>query len=170
MPPEMKESPLDCNCPWLECAAHPDRLCSSRALVIECGPDCTNDHGHYLGDNALGKDIHLCRACAETIADIMVEEIPSLMAAFSAYVPYWMKPLEILVKHAYQAKIRRGVGWTMPQLDAHAVLALAYIVAVLEESGELPGELLDRLASTKAKVSSFTLAYNLGEKEIQVHE
>lgn len=162
--PKLEISDLPCNCPWMECAAHPNGLCSGRAAVAPCRD--SSHAPHYLGDGSLGADIHICKECGTVLLNVFKEEILILMQDFTEHIPVWLKPLENMCRESYQANGQ--AGWIFPQVDALAVLSLAFIVVALDTKNSIPVELLERLAVTKAKTQGIARAFDMSDSDVKV--
>jgi hypothetical protein len=167
---EIKDSDLDCNCPWSECSEHPGGLCAKRAAVVKhCpNPDCRKDH--YLGDGSFAEDIHLCIPCSEALLHVFYDEIQSFMQKLTRYVPRWMEPLEDMCRTAYQNKFdaRIGGGWVQPQRDAQAILALAFLVMEMDKNKRVPTELIQGLIDLKKRVRGIVQAFKMDAKHVGV--
>lgn len=166
-----KDSNLDCNCPWMECAHHPQALCPDKASEVDCPNHDESHAAHYLGEGSLGDDVHICTGCASALMNVFMDEIVDLMQDLHEFVPKWLYPLESMCRHTYKSRLVQG-GWEKPQADADAILALAYVVVTLDDyrGKSIPTSLIIRLSNTKKKVTDITNAYELGEKGVGVHE
>lgn len=161
----LKESGVPCNCRWMNCPNHEGKLCTNNAAYTDC------DNGgeeHWLGDKALGEDVHICTECGYFVAALLTTTLPKIMQRMSEYTPAWLKPLETFVRDHYIGKyIDPKTGWQYPQKDALAVLSFAAVILQFNKSA-IPEKLLDDLGLMLEAVAEITAAY--GSTEVNIHE
>lgn len=124
-----------CNCPWMECDAHPGGLCSR----LEDPPDWCERcaEWHHMCEGIIAPGMHTCAACAGSYRKVLIDDLVQVMTDVEPDVPQQFGALNELLREHYWSRVVAGASspWSQIQRDARALVAfITFFVRELPEA------------------------------------